>query len=354
MRGAALLAALEPLQVWYSVVLVADVFFAFLFLTALLFLLRWLELKKIPNILVAGLALGLASYFRPVGLYGALFLTIALAVFLFWKREISKRNLVSLGLFILTAWVTILPWQIHNFYVFDDFSFSSLSISNFFDFAAPATLSIQERRHFDDVTTELRSQLKKEAPDPNYVESFKNSDYILGRSFDIIKQYPVAYLKAYLLGGVNTFLFSGNYHFMLQRYNIIVAPPDGLSFSLVLAQGGVKALFKKILETITTPYVFIAFSGKIIWIIFTLGSLWGAWLKKNQALGFIFLSSVIYFVLANIPMGLSIEARHRYMLNPLIFLFFFGLCHRIKSCMFPRKTFVETKPAGGMSGFSLK
>ena len=116
----------------------------------------------------------------------------------------------------------------------------------------------------------------------------------------------------------------------------------------------VKALFKKILETITTPYVLIAFSGKIVWIIFTLGSLWGAWLKRNQALGFLFLSSVIYFMLANIPMGLSIEARHRYMLNPLIFLFFFGLCHRLKSCMFPRKTFVETKPDVGMSEFSLK
>ncbi|MEK9174590.1 MAG: hypothetical protein AAB725_01310 [Patescibacteria group bacterium] len=329
-RLAGFFAAIEPLQVWYSVVLVADVFFSLLLLGALLLLLNWLNSQKVVSVLIAGALLGLAGYFRPVGLYLSIFLAMSFILYFLLKKTFSRQRFLHLIFFILATWVVVIPWQINNFYVWGTFSFSSLGVSNFYDFAAPAILSIEQNRPFDDVNTELRDRFKKEAPDPLYVESFKNEDYILTQVFNLIKKYPWSYVKGYFLG-VNTLLFSGNYHFMLQRYNVIEAPKDNLSYSLILAQEGFLALVKKILETVNTPYGFVALSGKIGWVILTSGAIMEALRRRKESLGFFFLVILAYFILANIPMALSIEGRHRYALNPLIFLLFLSLYHRIFS-----------------------
>ena len=91
------------------------------------------------------------------------------------------------------------------------------------------------------------------------------------------------------------------------------------------------ALVKKILETVNTPYGFVALSGKIGWVILTSGAIMEALRRRKESLGFFFLVILAYFILANIPMALSIEGRHRYALNPLIFLLFLSLYRRIFS-----------------------
>ncbi len=320
-KTAALMAALDPLQIFYNVTFVTETFFSLAFLGMVFCLLKWHKLDRLKWILAAGLCLGISVYMRPVGIYLGLFLTIFILGFYAIKKNINLRLIKHLMFFLLIFELTLLPWQIRNFRELGDFSFSSLGFINFYVYAAPSTLAIQENQTYDDVLTKLTDQAKQEAPDKTRMESLKNKEYALKKSYDIIKNHQAAYLKAYLLG-TNNFLFSGNYHFMLQRQGLIEPPQESISFSLILAQGGVVETIRMIFKTITSAYVILALGGKIMWLVIVLGSFMGAWLTRKSFFGFLFMALMLYFILSNLPMGLAIEARHRVMLNPLIYSFF--------------------------------
>jgi len=317
----ALMAALDPLQVFYNVTFVTETFFSLAFLGMVFCLLKWHKFDRLKWMLAAGLCLGASVYLRPAGIYLGFFLTMFILGFFAIKKNISMRLIKHLVFFLFIFELTLLPWQIRNLYELGDFSFSSLGFVNFYVYAAPSTLAIQENQSYDDIFTKLTDQAKKEAPDKTRVESLKNKDYVLKQSYDIIKKHPAAYLKAYFLG-TNNFLFSGNYHFMLQRQGLIKPPQESISFSLILARGGILEMVKFVFKTISSAYVMLALGGKIIWLTMVLGSFVGAWLVRKSFFGFLFMSLMLYFILSNLPMGLATEARHRVMLNPLIYSFF--------------------------------
>ncbi len=320
-KTAALMAALDPLQIFYNVTFVTETFFSLAFLGMVFCLLKWHELDRLRWIVAAGLCLGVSVYLRPVGIYLGLFLTIFILGFSVVKKTLNLRLIKHLVFFLFIFELALLPWQIRNFYKLGDFSFSSLGFINFYVYAAPSTLAIQENQSYDDILTKLTDQAKKEAPDKTRMESLKNKEYALKKSYDIIKNHPAAYLKAYLLG-TNNFLFSGNYHFILQRQGLIKPPQEGISFSLILAQRGVAETVRVVFKTIFSVYIILALGGKIIWLIIMLGSLTGGWLNRKSFFGFLFMALMLYFILSNLPMGLATEARHRVMINPLIYSFF--------------------------------
>ena len=320
-KTSALMAALDPLQIFYNVTFVTETFFSLAFLGMVFCLLKWRQSMAVKWIMAAGLCLGASVYLRPVGVYLGAFLAIFILAFFVAKKTLDLQVIKHLALFLLVFELILLPWQIRNSYELGDFSFSSLGFINFYVYAAPSTLAIQENQPFDDISTRLTNQAKKEAPDKARVESLKNKDYVLKQSYNIIRNHPIAYLKAYLLG-TNNFLFSGNYHFMLQRQGLIEPPQENMSFSLILAQGGIIEMIKFVIKTISSAYVMLALGGKITWLIIVLGSFIGAWSLRKSFFGFLFISLMLYFILTNIPMGLSTEARHRVMLNPLIYSFF--------------------------------
>jgi hypothetical protein len=140
------------------------------------------------------------------------------------------------------------------------------------------------------------------------------------RSKEIISQYPLVFVRTYL-AGLNNFLFSGTYHFLLSKYGV-VSVPERISFSFYVNENGIGAAFTKFAPLLFTPYFFLAAFGKVIWFVLIAGSLIGAWIHRRNPLAILFVASLAYFCVTTVSVTIGAEARQRYMLNPLIFIFF--------------------------------
>lgn len=329
---AGIFAAIEPVQVFYSVVLLPDVFVGILFLLMVFFLCEWFETYHVRYAVVAGTLLGLMNYERPVGLYMGVFLVLSFGIYLLWKRSLTKQKCLHLLLFFLCSLVVALPWSIRNWYQFNEFSFVSSSAYTFYAYGAVTPVAIDTGREYEAVKQEFLAKLRAEGPGGNDEVSFKNRSYLIGTTISVIKSHPVAYLKAYLLG-VNTFLFSGNYHYLLMKYDLIGRPEKIISFSLVLAEEGIGRLVQAIGTRLGDPYFLIAFIGKIFWVILTSVSIIGGLIFYRKPLSIIYLLSMAYFVITILAVTIGVEARHRYMLNPFIFLFFTALLFTVYNAL---------------------
>lgn len=323
---AALFCALEPVQVYYSVVLLPDVFFTLAILGVTLLLLQWFKDPYWRPMMWAGVLLGIANYIRPAGLYLAVAIVLAFSFYI-WKKKLPYKKIWNLVLLVCMMLLVMLPWYVRNYVQFKEIGFVSAGAYNLYIYAAASTKAIAAGTIYDDVRKGLVAQIAVDAPDKDNRWSLANQGYLTSRSKEIIFSYPSAYVRSVALG-LNTFLFSGNYHYLLYKYQII-SIPERISFSLFLAQKGIAETFSKVLSLSATPYFFLAIVGKIVWIVFVLGSVVGLWFHRTQRLAFITLIYILYFSATIASVGIGVEARHRYVLNPLIFLFFIAMISHI-------------------------
>jgi hypothetical protein len=174
------------------------------------------------------------------------------------------------------------------------------------------------------VYTEFIERAKKEMPVPEYFPDFRNGEYLVGRTIEVVRAHPIDYLSTYFLG-LNTLWFSNNYHYFLYKYGFITLPESRPSFSMILAGGGPMAVIRELWKIGLHPYVITAILGKLLWLILVFGSLLGAgtsFKNDRNVLAFTYLLLVIYFSATILSTGIGVEQRHRYPLNPLIFIFF--------------------------------
>lgn len=314
------LAALEPVQVFYSVTVTPDVFFAACVLGALYFLVRYTSTAQGSQLVFSGLLLGVANYFRPAGVYMSIFLLIGLLYVLWRTGSWPKQLVVHLSLFIGGMSLIMFPWMMRNYYTFNEFAFSSSDGYLVYVYSAAQSIAVAEGRSYNEVKAELLQRLEEQAPDGKNRTSLKNRAWLLAQSKQIIFSHPVEYIKGVALG-VNTVFFSGNYHYLLMRYGLIDRPERVVSYSLTLSSRGVVGLVREVASQITEPYVLIAIFGKLFWIVAVAGALCGAWVLRRDPLSIIFVTLVVYFACTTFATTIGVEARHRYTLNPLIFLF---------------------------------
>ncbi len=318
--AAGVLTALEPVLTFYAVALMPDVFFAVGTFAALLLLVRWHERGRLRDIILAGVLIGLANYMRPAMLYFPLFFAVlALGVYVV-KRRLTKKRLVHIMLFILVPVAVMSPWYLRNYVEFGVPGFVSAKGFTVYRYSAASVESIATGVPFDEVTQSLLARARAEAPLPN-LESFEDEPYLLAASKALIAAHPVAYVQSYLLG-LNTFWFSGNYHYLLAKYGLISRPTTRTSFSLVLATQGIGGVLDVVWARIESPYLLIAIFGKVLWLVVGLFALVGLLLYRRTPFALITLVLALYSCATILATTIGVEARHRYYLNPLLFLFF--------------------------------
>lgn len=333
-----LVCAVEPLQVYYSVPLLPDIFFTVALLGFVILLVRWLDDPYWRPMMWAGVLLGVSNYIRPAGLYLALFIVLFFACYI-WKKKLPTTTYWNLGLFVGMMLLVMFPWYVRNYIQYNEIGFVSAGAYNAYIYAAASTEAIATGQSYDDVRARLVGDIAVQAPDPDNRSSLRNQEYLTTRSKEIVRTYPGAYAQSVILG-VNTFLFSGNYHYLLSKYGII-SMPERISFSLFLAQHGFTATLKKATNLATTPYFFLAILGKIFWIVVVLGSVVGAWIYRKNSFTIVFLILFLYFCVTIAGVGIGVEARHRYALNPLIFVFFIGIIAHIYDRYIRRRSSVQ-------------
>lgn len=318
--AAGVLAAIEPVQTYYGVVLMPDVLFALGIVGAFVLLVRWYEHPSLRAVALAGLLVGLANYVRPALTYFPLFFILGAGFWLLVTRSVTKQRLVHLGIFLVVPFLVMAPWYIHNYVKHGVLEFVSVKAYTLYTYGAASAQAIATGVSYEGARVPLVEQARKEAPSQN-LEGFEDEAYLSHAAQTIIKRYPLEFLQSYLLG-LNTFWFSGNYHYLLFKYGFISPPETQTSFSLLLATHGVMKTLGTIIERLTSPYLLIAIGGKVLWVLLGLLAFAGLVVHRKNPLALATLLLAAYSCATVIATTIGVEARHRYYLNPLIFLFF--------------------------------
>ncbi len=316
---AGVVAAIEPVQVYFSVVLLPEALFASFFLLSLACMVRWLSYHDLRSAIWAGVFLALANYIRPAGLYFPVVVALLFAVYLWW-HQLPHRYLLHLCAYMLAFIAILSPWYVRNHLQFGVSDFVSAGSYNLYIYGAASTLALATNRAYEDVNLEFLSDITQKAPEGQNRWSLRNMRFFESRSKEIISEYPLVFVRTYL-AGLNNFHFSGTYHFLLSKYGIVHVP-ERISFSFYVNDNGFGAAFAKFAPLLFTPYFFLAAFGKILWFIFIFGALIGAWINRRNPLAILFVASLAYFCVTTVSVTIGAEARQRYMLNPLIFIFF--------------------------------
>lgn len=316
-----LLTAVEPVQNFYGATLMPDVFFSATLLLGVFFFHRWFCTSNLDSIVIGGICIGISNYFRPAGVYLTLLLSVGVLAVFVYNRTITIQRVYHAGLFILIPIIIMMPWSFRNLAQFQHFGFVSALPYNTYTYGAVSTEAAHRGVEYETVRKEFVEKANANMPNPTHPTSFENSEYYIEKSIESIKQHPTSWFCTYLLG-LNTFWFSGNYHYLLARYGIIDFPQHTPSFSMILAGGGLSAVISTMKELGSQPYLYIALVGKGLWVIITLGALLGAFTVANRRASLLFLLLVLYFSITILPMTIGVEARHRYPMIPLLFPFF--------------------------------
>ncbi|MST04298.1 MAG: GtrA family protein [Candidatus Pacebacteria bacterium] len=312
------LSIFEPIMLYYSIAILPDVLFSIFLFVIIFFILKFSETRKIKFILIFSVLIGLLNYIRPVGIY----MVIGIVLFLFFelKNTLFKKKIIYGIIAISIPLLVMIPWQYRNYKVFGVFEFTSALPVNLFNYAGVSSVSFSNSTPYQDTKLKLLEDFRRDAPYPSNQKDLRNSAYLKNKAKEIIKLHPVGYVKS-VIAGLNTFLFSGNYHYLLMKYEVINKPAEIKSYSFIWAKNGLWGLIKIVLKDMSSPYTLIAFLGKVFWIIIIMLSIFGGLIKRKESLSMLFLIIFLYFCATILSVGIGVEARHRFALNPLIFIF---------------------------------
>lgn len=155
----------------------------------------WKEPFTKTNAVLTGVMFGIAILTIPTFLYIPFFLI--LFSFLFRKNALMKTFLVLLFVFI-----TIFPWTVRNYLVFDRFNLISTNFGiNFLIGNSPQQTANNGPNALPGIT-----HIIKESHDLG-LDEFERNDFYKNKALELIKQDPKHYISLYFLKVVNHFNF---------------------------------------------------------------------------------------------------------------------------------------------------
>lgn len=207
---ASLFYALDPFLTLYSNTLYSDTLFVFCCVISYYFLskafLNKFQRGTLISIIFSALFFGIATLVRPIALY----LTIAIAVMLllFLHMDLKKAARFTI-VFISVFTLVISPWLIRNYLTFNAFSLSTLGPLNLLvSYIAPMEM---ERRgqSYEVVTESLLSEsdrlVAQDGFSPDELNPFEKGKYWQTLAIKYAKDYPISFIKHYVLGIFHSF-----------------------------------------------------------------------------------------------------------------------------------------------------
>ena len=325
--SAALLSGLEPLSLYYSLPILPDVVFAVLLYGACYFLYQYTQTRSVTYIVWLGIVVGFSNYVRQVGVYLVALFVLYILLHTLVARQSLKNASMNVGILFAIVLLSAFPWYYRNYQASGVWSFSSALPVNFYNYVGAGTLASARGVPYDTARTDLMATFRAEAPVPADETDLHNVGYLMSSTQSIVRAYPLSYIKT-VIAGTNTFLFSGNYHYLLRKFGAMDGPEHVTSYSLVWAHEGLDGLISRVWQDMS-PYVVIAIVGKLFWMSAVGLALLGAYLLRTREESHIFIILFVYFCATILSVGIGVEARHRYALNPLIFTFAFVTLERI-------------------------
>ncbi|MBI3442702.1 MAG: glycosyltransferase family 39 protein [Candidatus Sungbacteria bacterium] len=305
-----ILLALAPYQILFSFIFYTEVLFTALFGIFLILFLNFLKTPSIRFAVLAGLFLGLATLTKPTVQY----LAILAVVFAWWRlrSEVPRDILLKAGCFFLLFLTVLSPWVYRNYRTFNMINLGSQMPFNLYEVLLPSVLAIENQTSFAAEQQKLPVQS---------ADLYVNAPRSISRmAITEISRHPVALVKLSALNAVTFFTHDGMLTFLqaagVQRGAYIGKPALVLFLTAPLS-------FLKIARLYMHTIMASVFLGRLFWIAVTVlfGSglyhLWRSGLFSAQVLFCMIV--VVYFMLTTMINGLTVNARFRMPVEPIIF-----------------------------------
>jgi 4-amino-4-deoxy-L-arabinose transferase-like glycosyltransferase len=311
------LLAITPYQILFSFIFFTETVFTLLFGTFLILFFQFLKNQKTSLIVLSGLFLGLATLTKPTVQY----VPILVIIFALWqfRNGSFKKLFAQSGYFLLIFIVVISPWLYRNYRTFGVVNLSAQISTNLYGTLLPSILAIEHH------TTYVAEQAKLPRTSVDTEGSlFRENDTALKQ----ILSHPVSLVKLSLLSAFTFFTHDGMVTFM-QNAGIVIN--SRLEKPALLLFFNSPSQFLEIVWGYRYSNLMIVFFARLFWFFvvgcFALGlyellrrRLFHAQSRvEGSSQLFFAVILVFYFMLTTMINGLTVNARFRMPVEPIIF-----------------------------------
>ena len=324
----ALLSALEPHLVIFSIVYMTEALYGFLFMASILFFARLVKSGLTANAFSLSIVFGLAAYVKVSNYLILIFLISAVFYLRLIKADVKKIFAVYIIIFSVFIAV-VFPWFLRNFLHSGLWRMSSHEAYNLYVYDGASILSLRDGITYEEGKTARVDSWRQEtggdvAAVRNNLE-LSEKMHKQGKEF-VIKNLGSA-LKLFFLTFIS-FWTSHNYaYFFTYFFAVLEKPAYIIPPTQLLFQGNFTETFYGTVRFISSPYYIVSLAGKFASLVIAVFSFWGIGALYSSGGSFqrsfaVFTALLfIYFSLVSFGAGFGIEGRIRYPVEPLIILF---------------------------------
>lgn len=194
---AAILYSISFPSAYYSIRLLTETLFTFIFALAILIFIKGLRKDKLLNFALTGFLIGLSTLVRPVALYIPALLFFVL-LFSGSSFIIKLRNML---LTLILFFITISPWQLRNLNVYGHYALTSKHGKTLCSWNAAIVKAGEENISRHEARDQLIGNSLKGITNP-----FEESKVLQRIAFSYISKHPLQYMKYHLKGTLKMFL----------------------------------------------------------------------------------------------------------------------------------------------------
>lgn len=263
---AALIFAIEPTQIFWSSLLMTDALFTLLFLGAVEAFLRWKESQHWMHVLVTGIALGMATLFRPIGLFLWIAFVIAIGASCGVRR--LRSALLPMVLLLIGFFLVVGPWMVRSRVLFHSWQISALGSYSFAQANVVQYLHVKTGRTVADIQAEFYAPFQGQRSED--VISIQNIPAYKAFSRKAIAGDVFGYARFHVVKTI-PFFFTDS----LREIPEILGYTSGLqrpNFSNVMLQGNFfSTIWNYCLQNSFAAFLLV--TGSLFWIVIWLGAL---------------------------------------------------------------------------------
>ncbi|RJQ27183.1 hypothetical protein C4565_05640 [Candidatus Parcubacteria bacterium] len=202
---AAALFAFDPVIIFYSLTLLAETVFSFVFTLSIVLLLFGIKNERLTLIGISGLVLGLATLVKPISQYLPIIIAPAL---IFWIKNKKYLLIKSIVLFSLAFYTTIAPWALRNYIKYDQLKLTSFKGYNLLYYNATALKSYITGQPFNSIRRSF-DQIAIQEGSIDTEPSFNNNRVFNEIAVNYLSENWIKYILLHIRGMLIVFLDVG-------------------------------------------------------------------------------------------------------------------------------------------------
>lgn len=296
---------LSPHLALWSLTVMTETIFAFLLILGALLWLVSLRDRSALWSLLAGCAIGLATLFRPIGLFIGV-IWFALALLYYWRSQVLSRNYHNALLILVGVTLFVLPWMLRNQSVHNRFTLSIVSSKTLYGFNLAYVIASAEGIDREQALGRLN-----------------NTGNPVADTLYVVQQYPAAFVLQQVEGSLRT-MFGAETGVWARLFGYGIERQGGFGILTLIRGGHLTEALNRFWSYATNPttslhFLLGAYGMMFTFIVYALSIAGLFWAYRERGLAvWIILLLVITAAYLFIAPGAAGQSRFRVPAEPLL------------------------------------